>query len=106
MGRCLSTDIYKVRQYLKRENEFHFDYGVVMTIGMPKPANRDRTDDDRAEYTHQLEVVLNKHQKEFRKESNTSRNLLFAWFNRLTNEPELFWLNQDDPIKLGGYIIE
>ncbi len=104
MGSCLSTDIYKVRQYLKRENEFHFDFGVVMTIGMPKPQKRDRTDDDRAKYTFDLEVVLKKHQKEFRKETNSSKNLLFAWYNRLTNKPELIWLDQEQDIKLQGYV--
>jgi hypothetical protein len=49
--------------------------------------------------------VLNKHQKELRKETNSSKNLLFAWFNRLTNKPELFWLDQEQDIKLQGYVI-
>jgi hypothetical protein len=102
MGSCLSTDIYKVRQYLKRVDNTQFNFGVVMNIGIPKPPKREREKNDFINYTFDLEAVLNKHQKEFRKESNTSRNLLFAWFNPLTNKPELIWLNQDDPIKLGG----
>lgn len=102
MGSCLSTDIYKVRQYLKKVDNTQFNFGVVMNIGIPKPPKREREKNDFINYTFDLEAVLNKHQKEFRKESNTSRNLLFAWFNPLTNKPELIWLNQDDPIKLGG----
>jgi hypothetical protein len=102
MGSCLSTDLYKVRQYLKKVDDTQFNFGVVMNIGIPKPPKRERTDDDRAKYTHDLEVVLKKHQKEFRKEVNSSKNLLFAWFNPLIKKPELIWLNQPNEIKLGG----
>jgi hypothetical protein len=105
MGSCLSTDIYKVRQYLKKVDTIQFDFGVVMTIGIPKPTKREQSDDDLAKYTYDLEVVLRKHQKEFRKEKNSSKNLLFAWFNPLINKPELFWLDQEKEIKLKGYVI-
>jgi hypothetical protein len=102
LGSCLESDILKTRIYLKKEGEFQFEFGVVMNIGIPKPQKRDRTDDDRAKYTHDLEVVLKKHQKEFRKEMNSSKNLLFAWFNPLIKKPELIWLNQPNEIKLGS----
>jgi hypothetical protein len=92
-------------QTFKNVDDTQFNFGVVMNIGIPKPPKRERTDDDRAKYTHDLEVVLNKHQKELRKETNSSKNLLFAWFNRLTNKPELFWLDQEQDIKLQGYVI-
>jgi hypothetical protein len=105
MGSCLSTDLYKVRQYLKKVDDTQFNFGVVMNIGIPKPPKRERTDNDFAKYTYNLEVVLNKHQKELRKETNSSKNLLFAWFNKLTNKPELFWLDQEQDIKLQGYVI-
>ena len=105
MGSCLSTDLYKVRQYLKKVDDTQFNFGVVMNIGIPKPPKREREKNDFINYTFDLEAVLNKHQKEFRKESNTSRNLLFAWFNPLIEEPELFWLDQEEDIKLEGYVI-
>jgi hypothetical protein len=89
-------------QTFKKVDDTQFDFGVVMNIGIPKPQKRDRTDDDRAKSTHDLEVVLKKHQKEFRKEVNSSKNLLFAWFNPLIKNPELIWLNQPNEIKLGS----
>jgi hypothetical protein len=102
MGSCLSTDIYKVRQYLKKVDDTQFNFGVVMNIGIPKPQKRERTDDDFLRYTNDLDVVLKKHQKEFEKEINSSKNLLFAWYNPLIKKPELIWLDQEEPIKLGG----
>jgi hypothetical protein len=89
-------------QTFKKVDDTQFNFGVVMNIGIPKPPKRERTDDDRAKYTHDLEVVLKKHQKEFRKEVNSSKNLLFAWFNPLINNPKLIWLNQPNEIKLGS----
>ena len=105
MGSCLSTDLYKVRQYLKKVDDIQFKNGVVMNVGIPKGKIKEPTIDDRAKYTYDLEVVLKKHQKEFRKETNSSKNLLFAWFNPLIEEPEWFWLDQEEDIKLQGYVI-
>ena len=76
-------------QTFKNVDDTQFNFGVVMNIGIPKPPKRERTDDDRAKYTHDLEVVLKKHQKEFRKEVNSSKNLLFAWFNPINKEPKI-----------------
>ena len=101
MGSCLSTDLYKVRQYLKKVDDIQFKNGVVMNVGIPKGKIKEPTIDDFANFTHDLEVVLNKHQKEFLKETNSSKNLLFAWYNPLINKPELIWLNQKENIVLG-----
>ena len=102
MGSCLSTVLYMVRQYLKRVDDIQFKNGVVMSVGIPKGKIEEPTIDDFARYTYNLEVVLNKHQKEFLKETNSSKNLLFAWYNPLINKPELIWLNQKEKIVLGG----
>jgi hypothetical protein len=100
MGSCLSTDLYKVRQYLKKVDDSQFNFGVVMSIGIPKPPKRKQTDDDLAKYTCNLEVVLNKHQKELHKETNSSKNLLFAWYNPSIKKPELVWLDEEEVIVL------
>jgi hypothetical protein len=48
--------------------------------------------------------MLQRQQNEFRQESSSKlkKNLLFAWYNTEIDEPELIWLNQPEPIKLGG----
>ena len=102
MGSCISTDLHKVRQYLKRVDDIQFKHGVVMNIGIPKAKKKEPTKQDFHEYTMSLQKVLNEHQKEFSREKNSSKNLLFAWFNPLINKPELVWLGKKKLIKLEG----
>ena len=100
MGSCISTDLYKVRQYLKKVDDIQFTNGVVLNIGIPKQKKQVATKDDFLWYINDLEQILRMHQKEFKNEINSSKNLLFAWFNPIRNKPELIWLNQENIIEL------
>jgi hypothetical protein len=100
MNSCISTDLYKVRQYLKKVDDIQFELGVVMNIGIPKEKKKEPTKDQLLKYILELECILKLHQKEFSKETKSSNKLLFAWFNPLSNKPELFWLNQEKDIVL------
>ena len=51
-------------------------------------------------YIWELKKVLQKHRTKLKSRS-WGQNLLFAWFNPLIEEPELFWLNQKEKIVLG-----
>ena len=100
MGSCISTDLYKVRQYLKKVDDIQFEHGVVMNIGIPQHKRKEPTKDEFLKYILELEQILKLHQEEFSKETNSSKKLLFGWFNPLSNKPELFWLNQEKDIVL------
>jgi hypothetical protein len=93
-GSCIESDILKTRIYINNSDDFRFKYGVVINlVSEIKPDN----------FVY-LQEMLQRQQNEYRKEysSKLKKNLLFAWYNTEINEPELIWLNQNEPIKLGG----
>ncbi len=94
-GSCVESDILKTRIYLsKRKDSDTFETGVVLNLV--------------SEYTESeliwLEMMLIRQQREFLKvdSKESHKNLLFAWYNPIIEKPELIWLNQKEPIKLGG----
>jgi hypothetical protein len=92
MSSSLSTDIFKVRQYLEEIDNIRFEFGVVIIVGTEKEFN----------FSY-LQEILVLHQNELKDDAGLNKNLLFAWFNPRMNKPELIWLNQKEKIKLGGY---
>ena len=94
MKSSLSTDITKVRKYLvKNSDNLRFEIGAVVIVGTGKI--------DQNNFKKKLEQILVMHQKELKVEISSAKNLLFAWFNPLIEEPELIWLNKKEKIVLG-----
>jgi hypothetical protein len=94
MKSSLSTDITKVRKYLvKNSDNLRFEIGAVVIVGTGK--------NDQNNFKKKLEQILVMHQKELKYEISSAKNLLFAWFNPLIEEPELIWLNKKEKIVLG-----
>ena len=94
LGSCIESDILKTRIYINKKHDFCFKYGVVINLVS-------EIEPDNLVY---LQTMLQRQQNEYREEysSKPKKNLLFAWYNTEINEPELIWLNQNEPIKLGG----
>lgn len=88
----IDSDLKKAHHYLKKVGDMKFLIAVVITVGIPVKNTEN--------YIGDLNKLLQKHRTKVKARS-WGQNLLFAWFNPLTHKPELFWLNQDDPIKLG-----
>ena len=90
----IQRDIKKIKNYIHKEKgEFSFEYGMVLNLGMPKDLKNVET------YNIKLEKLLN--ENKFKKKTKSSYNLLFGWFNPIINKPEVFWLDQSTPIRLG-----
>ncbi|MEY5133811.1 MAG: hypothetical protein RLZZ198_1815 [Bacteroidota bacterium] len=91
----IQRDLRKIKDYLHKENgNFSFEYGIVLNLGIPKSLKNNET------YRKKLEKLLN--ENKFKIKTNSSYNLLFGWFNPITEKPEAFWLDQDSPIRLGN----
>jgi hypothetical protein len=91
----IERDLLKVREYLYKSGDFSFEYGVVLNIGLPTEQT------NKNNYILELQHLLNFHSKHINKASNTSKNLLFGWYNPIINKPEIFWLDQKVPILIG-----
>jgi hypothetical protein len=90
----IQRDLKKVKEYLHKVNgNYSFEYGIVLNLGLPK------TIKNRELYSQKLEKLLNANK--FKTNTKSSYNLLFGWFNPLNNKPEVFWLDQEMPIRLG-----
>lgn len=104
----LDIDLGKAHHYLKEVGDMKFGIAVIITIGIPEEKKKISKEKERISeekkmenYIWELKKILQKHRTKIKSRS-WGQNLLFAWFNPLTNKPELIWLNQDDPIKLSG----
>jgi hypothetical protein len=90
----IQRDLKKIKTYLHKEKgEFSFEYGMVLNLGLPKNLKGIKT------YSDKLEKLLNNNK--FNSPTKSSHNLLFGWFNPIINKPEVFWLDQSTPIRLG-----
>ena len=93
IGSCLESDILKTRIYLTKDKDSDtFEIGVVLNL----------VTECSMEDFNWLEKMLIRQQKEFLKvNSNDShKNLLFAWYNPISDSPEFFWLDRPEPIFL------
>jgi hypothetical protein len=88
----LEIDLGKAHHYLKDVGGMKFGIAVIITIGIPG-----KKEDNNI---YELEKLLQKHQTKIKSRS-WGQNLLFAWYNPKIEEPEFFWLNETNKIKLG-----
>ncbi len=91
LGSCIESDIIKSRIYLAKKDLFTFDISAVIHL----------VADIDYDGIGELNKMLNRQRIELLKSRESSKNLLFAWFNPLMKKPELIWLNQTNEIKLG-----
>ena len=90
LGPCIESDILKSRIYLLKKDSFRFDISVVIHLERERDAPN----------FSDLEKMLNRQRDQLISSSEHNKNLLFAWFNQSTKEPELIWLNQKNKIVL------
>ena len=89
----LEIDLGKAHHYLKDVGDMKFGIAVIINIGIPEEKKMEN-------YIWELKKVLQKHRTKLKSRS-WGQNLLFAWFNPLIEEPELFWLDREEKIVLG-----
>ena len=78
----LEIDLGKAHHYLKDVGDMKFGIAVIINIGIPEEKKMEN-------YIWELKKVLQKHRTKLKSRS-WGQNLLFAWFNPLIEEPELF----------------
>ena len=96
----LEIDLGKAHHYLKDVGDMKFGIAVIINIGIPEDKKKISEEKKMENYIWELKKVLQKHRTKLKSRS-WGQNLLFAWFNPLIEEPELFWLDREEKIVLG-----
>jgi hypothetical protein len=103
----LEIDFNKAHHYLKDLGDMKFGIAVIINIGIPEDKKKISKEKEKISeekkmenYIWELKKVLQKHRTKLKLRS-WGQNLGFAWYNPLSNKPELIWLNQKEKIVLG-----